>query len=183
VFCEWQWALIHVEQLWADNRLTAEGRVLHDRVHEQTEELRGTLLAARGLPVQSLRLGLSGQTDAVEFTRVQDGGGEPGIELPGRSGCWAVQPVEYKRGKAKRESCDRVQLCAQAMCLEEMLRVAVPEGALFYSTPRRRTAVWFDAALRKETESLAHKMHLLFRAGTTPGAVYTKACESCSLKE
>ena len=128
-------------------------------------------------PIPSI--GISGQTDAVEFTRVA----EDGFELPGRKGRWAAQPVEYKRGKAKRESCDRVQLCAQAMCLEEMFGFAIAEGALYYGNPRRRTAVKFDNGLRRETETLAEKMHELFRSRKTPGAVYMKACESCSLKE
>ena len=107
-FCERQWALIHIEQQWEENRLTAEGRVLHERVHEQTEETRKDLLTVRGLPVHSLRLGLAGQTDVVEFSRAAGEGGSGCLQLAGRRGWWSVQPVEYKRGKAKREACDRV---------------------------------------------------------------------------
>ncbi len=182
-FCQRQWALIHLEQQWVENRLTAEGRVLHERVHESTEEARGDLVVVRGLPVHSLRLGLSGQTDVVEFSRVSGGEEGTSVQLVGRVGWWRMQPVEYKRGKAKREACDRVQLCAQALCLEEMFGVTVREGALFYGTPRRRTGVAFDARLRDQTEGLAAKMHSMWKGGVTPAAVYFKGCESCSLKE
>jgi CRISPR-associated exonuclease Cas4 len=182
VFCERQWGLIHIEQQWEENRLTADGRVLHERVHEQSEEARPDVVVVRGLPVHSLRIGLSGQADVVEFLRATDAGGDDCVQLAGRAGWWHVQPVEYKRGKAKREACDRVQLCAQALCLEEMFGTKVNGGALFYGTPKRRTMVRFDARLREQTEELAARMHALFRDKITPPAFYFKGCESCSLK-
>jgi CRISPR-associated exonuclease Cas4 len=179
-FCERQWGLIHIEQQWEENRLTAEGRVLHERVHESGSESRPGVLVARGLYLQSLRMGLTGQADAVEFQEV--GGAAPGaIQLPGRKGWWRPFPVEYKRGEPKADSCDEVQLCAQAICLEEMFGAAIGSGALFYGKRRRRTEVRFDAELRAHTEELARRMHQLFSAGATPAAVYMKKCDRCSL--
>lgn len=183
-FCRRQWALIHLERLWVENRLTAEGRALHEKTHTETEESRGGLIVARQLPLHSLRLGLAGQSDVVEYRRMSNGAAaHEGVLLPGRSGRWRVVPVEYKRGKAKRGACDRVQLCAQAFCLEEMLGVRVLEGALFYATPRRRTAVIFDAELRRETEELTEEMQRMFRHRMMPAAQYFAGCQRCSLKE
>ncbi|MBK5291616.1 MAG: CRISPR-associated protein Cas4 [Acidobacteriia bacterium] len=175
-FCERQWGLIHIEQQWEENRLTAEGRILHDRVHEAGTESRPGIIVARGLRLRSLRLGLTGQADVVEFH-----GGETGVELPGRKGRWRPFPVEYKRGRPKADSCDRVQLCAQALCLEETFGAMIESGALFYGASRRRTDVRFDAVLRKRTEDIAQRMHELYSAGVTPHAVYAKKCENCSL--
>ncbi len=182
VFCERQWALIHIEQAWAENRLTAEGRVLHERAHESGGESRPGLRVARGLRLCSLRLGLAGQADVVEFHRAREAeGGSGGIRMEGAEGWWRPFPVEYKRGKPKRDRCDEVQLCAQALCLEEMFGARVAAGALFYGKPRRRTEVPFDEALRGETERLAARMQELYRARATPRAVYLPKCESCSL--
>jgi CRISPR-associated exonuclease Cas4 len=180
-FCERQWALIHIEGQWEDNRLTAQGNVLHDRVHDSGTETRKTLITARGLPLHSFRLGLSGQADAVEFraTSPEDSAGVP---LDGRPGRWIPFPVEYKRGKPKKQICDLVQLCAQALCLEEMFRVTIPGGALFYATPRRRLDVAFLPDLRRQTEALCDRMHQLHSRGETPSPIYTRGCESCSLK-
>ena len=180
-FCERQWALIHIERQWQENRLTAEGRVNHERVHDSGNESRRSLLTVNGLALHSFRLGISGQADTVEFRRVEPTG--TGAELPGRQGLWQPFPVEHKRGKPKRQICDLAQLCAQALCLEEMLRVAVPSGALFYSTPRRRLEVAFSPALRAQTEHLCARMHQLFRDRTTPAPVFTRACGKCSLQE
>ncbi len=155
-FCERQWGLIHIEQQWEENRLTAEGRVLHERVHDGGSEGRPGVVIARGLYLQSLRLGLTGQADVVEFHEV-GGGAEGAVGLRNREGWWRPFPVEYKRGKPKADSCDEVQLCAQAMCLEEMLGVAIGGGALFYGTNRRRTEVRLDGALRGRTEELARQ--------------------------
>jgi CRISPR-associated exonuclease Cas4 len=182
LFCERQWGLIHLEQQWEENRLTAEGRILHDRVHEQGSEGRPGVVIARGLHVHSFRLGLTGQADVVEFQQVQ-GDGSGAVELPGHEGRWRPFPVEYKRGRPKANACDEVQLCAQAMCLEEMFGSAIDSGALFYGKNRRRTPVRFDDALRNHTEELARRMHALHSAGITPRAVYAKKCESCSLYE
>ena len=164
MYCERQCALIHIEQAWSENRFTAEGRVAHARVHGGGHEMRDGVRIVRDVALRSLRLGLAGKADVVEFSE-----GVP-------------YPVEHKRGHNKANNCDRVQLCAQALCLEEMIGVPVPEGALFYGEPRRRTVVALDAALRAETETAAVRLHGLFDAGRTPPAVYDKGkCERCSL--
>ncbi|MEI6985547.1 MAG: CRISPR-associated protein Cas4 [Rhodospirillaceae bacterium] len=170
VYCPRQCALIHLEQAWAENRWTAEGRVLHEKVDEIGSETRGDLRIARGLTVVSRRLGLSGRADVVEFRRRPDG-------------VWQPFPVEYKRGRPKTHDADRVQLCAQALCLEEMLGVLVPDGALFYGQPRRREAVSFDSALRDRTESLAAELARLFVDGKIPPPVADERCTRCSLAE
>jgi CRISPR-associated exonuclease Cas4 len=182
-FCERQWALIHIERAWEENRLTAEGRLLHERVHEGGDESRPLVVECRGLPIRSLRLGLSGVTDVVEFQRVE--AEEPGVtvRLAGRDGWWRPFPVEYKRGRPKGGACDEVQVCAQALCLEEMLGVQIGEGALYYGKTRRRKAVTFDAELRTRTERLSARMHELYRSGATPKARYGAHCERCSLAE
>lgn len=188
-FCERQWGLIHIESVWLENRLTAEGRQLHDKAHEAETESRGGLRVARGLRLRSLRLGLVGMADVVEFHRVtaEEGNGSvpgrcPGaVPLEGASGYWKPLLVEYKRGKPKIDRCDEVQVCAQALCLEEMLGVAMASGAIFYGKPRRRYDVVFDAALRNETESLVTRLHDLSCAGKTPLGVYAEKCKSCSL--
>ena len=166
-FCERQWALIHIEGIWAENRLTVEGRHLHERVHQTESETRNGVKTVRGLRLRSLRLGLSGQADVVEFHA-----GE-GAEVP--------FPVEYKRGRPKPDRSDEVQLCAQALCLEEMLGTSISRGAIFYGQPRRRHEVVFDQNLRGETEALAAAMHRLFDAGLTPVAPYQPKCDNCSL--
>ena len=187
LFCERQWALIHIEQQWAENRLTQEGRVLHERVHESATEARPDLIVARGLRIHCLRLGLSGEADVVEFRRAgsptPDSGTATAVQLAGRSGLWNPFPVEYKRGRPKSDAWDEVQLCAQALSLEEMFSVSIPSGALFYGTNRRRTAVDFTPQLRSRTEALARRMHALYAARQTPPAEYAKKCESCSLLE
>jgi CRISPR-associated exonuclease Cas4 len=180
VFCERQCALIHLEQQWEENRLTAEGRILHDRVDEPDVENRPGLRIVRALKIRSLRLGLSGQADVVEFHEVPEGGAQ-GVALPGARGRWQPFPVEYKRGKPKTDRCDEVQLCAQALCLEEMLEASVPAGALFYGIPRRRTDVAVDQALRAETERRCARLHAMIDSGVTPAACYSKKCDSCSL--
>jgi len=172
VFCERQWALIHLEQQWVENRLTVEGRQMHERVHEQKEEWREGVRVSRGLAVRSLRLGLAGIADAVEFRPQPQGQGPP-----------RPFPVEYKRGRPKPDRCDEVQLCAQALCLEEMTGADVPSGAIFYGQSRRRTEVNFDSNLRAETEALIQRMHALYAARLTPQAQYAPKCDHCSLLE
>lgn len=179
VFCERQCALIHLEQVWVENRYTAEGRLLHDRVDAGGSESRGDLRIARGLPLQSLRLGLAGKADAVELHRVDAEG--DGVKIPGLTGLWRPYPVEYKRGRPKRHQADEVQLCAQALCLEEMLETAIPEGALYYDQRRRREVVAFDEALRTKTEETARRLHELLASGRTPTAVREPKCRDCSL--
>jgi CRISPR-associated exonuclease Cas4 len=192
MFCERQWGLIHIEQQWEENRLTMEGRVLHERVDEAGPETRKDLRIARGLPLRSLRLGLVGRADVVEFHRIADSATAyaearaddvtvaTAVPLQGHRGLWRVYPVEYKRGKPKSQPVDEVQLCAQALCLEEMLNVQVTDGALFYGQPRRRLDVPFTPDLRAQTEALAARMRELFESGVTP-AVYEKRCLNCSL--
>jgi CRISPR-associated exonuclease Cas4 len=167
-FCSRQCALIHVEQVWSENRLTAEGRIMHEHVHDEGDESRGDVRIERGASLRSLRLGLIGKADVIEYHRQADG-------------TWQAFPVEYKRGKPKPDHSDKIQLCAQAICLEEMLNVSIPAGALFYGKTRRRLDVDFDEALRQETEAAAIKTHELIDAGITPAPVYAKRCESCSL--
>jgi CRISPR-associated exonuclease Cas4 len=167
-FCPRQCALIHIEQLWSESGLTAEGRIMHERVHEEQRESRGNVRIEYGVPLRSLTLGLIGKADVVEFHRV-------GKET------WQPFPVEYKRGKPKLDHCDMIQLCAQAMCLEEMLSVSILKGAIFYGRTRRRLDVSFDDNLRKETEEAAEQAHKLIASGITPPAIYEKRCKSCSL--
>lgn len=191
-FCERQWALIHLEQTWVENRLTVEGRHLHERADKPGGKSRRDLRIVRGLAIHSLRLGLSGRADVVEFHRLAedssalspDIGDVPdfGVPLTDLRGRWQPFPVEYKRGKPKRGNCDRVQLCAQALCLEEMLGASIPTGALFYGQTRRRQDVAFESAIRDETERLAARMNELFRAGVTPLVPYESGrCDHCSL--
>lgn len=170
LFCERQCALIHVERIWVENRLTAEGRILHERVHEQGSELRGDVRTARGVALRSLELGVSGVADVVEFHRP---------ESP--QAAWRPKPVEYKRGKPKPDLSDCIQLCAQALCLEEMFGTAVAKGSIFYGMPRRRQEVVMDDALRAATRTAAMRLHALIAAGRTPPGVYAKKCEACSL--
>jgi CRISPR-associated exonuclease Cas4 len=188
-FCPRQWGLIHVECSWIENRLTAEGRIGHNRVHLEATETRGNVRRCGGLALRSLRLGVAGKADLVEFHRVPVSGDAPvagsvgtTVRLPGAAGEWTVFPVEFKRGRPKGGDCDRVQLCAQAICLEEMLGVGVRVGALFYGEPHRRTDVEFDAPLRARTSELAITMHELARAGKTPPPSPGSHCASCSLK-
>jgi len=176
IFCERQWALIHLEQIWAENPLTAEGRILHEQAHEHRPETRKDLRVTRGLRLRCLRLGLTGVADVVEFHQ-----GEAGISLPGLTGLWRPEPIEYKRGRPKPEPCDEIQLCAQALCLEEMLQTEVPAGAIFYGQPRRRHHVDFNPELRRQTEAAAARLHELTRRAVTPQARYEKKCRSCSL--
>lgn len=171
LFCERQCALIHVEQIWAENYLTIQGQHLHKKAHEGAHETRYGVRVARGLRLRSLRLGLVGQADIVEIEK------GPGAEV-GR-----VTPVEYKRGKPKRDNSDRVQLCAQAFCLEEMMDVCIPAGEIFYGRTRRRTGVQFDTQLREVTEATARRLHELFASGQTPVARIEPKCGKCSLVE
>jgi CRISPR-associated exonuclease Cas4 len=168
LLCERQCALIHLERLWAENLLTLEGRHLHERAHGGRGEQRGAVRTGRGVALRSLRLGLFGQADVVEMRRDGD---ERAVAFP----------VEYKRGRPKKGPEDRVQLCAQALCLEEMLGVPVPAGALFYGKIRRREEVAIDAALRRVTLEAIERLHELIASGRTPPARREKKCDRCSL--
>lgn len=178
-FCRRQWALIHIEQQWRDNYLTTAGSLEHDRAHDYSEsETRGNLLVMRDLRVFSRRLGITGACDVVEFRRSDDG-----VPLHGRTGCWLPYPVEYKHGRSKQQDADRLQLCAEAMCLEEMLACSIPEGALFYQQTKRRERIEFDTSLRKQVITMAREMHELFQRGHTPKVRPSKSCRACSLRD
>jgi CRISPR-associated exonuclease Cas4 len=171
VVCPRQCALIHLESLWIEDERTAEGRVEHERVDRGGAETRGPVRRAYGVPLRSLRLGLVGKADVVEFHASVGGGAERPL------------PVEHKRGRPKIGDEDRVQLCAQALCLEEMLGMAVPAGALFYGRTRRRVEVAFDGTLRRRTEDVAVAVRALFAAGATPPPPAVAPCKSCSLSD
>ena len=181
VFCERRAALIHLERIWDENQATAEGQVLHDRSHNPGTESRGSVRIARGLMLRSLRLGLAGKTDVVEFLLLAKGE-SGGVRLEGSEGLWRPYPIEYKRGRLRHERSFEVQLCAQALCLEEMLGTVVLAGALFYGKTVRRQEVVFDESIRRETELAAGRLHELFGRRDTPAAVYMKnKCRECSL--
>lgn len=181
-FCPRQCALIHLEQVWMENRLTAEGRLLHERAHELGRERREGVLVVRALRLRSLALGLIGQADVVEFHRCTSDA-LPGTALPGHQGLWRPRPVEYKRGRPKSDLVDEVQLCCQALCLEEMLGTTVLEGQIFYGVDRRRSDVVFTESLRARTKELAAQLHNLIGARAIPKPVFTAKCRNCSLVE
>lgn len=180
LFCERQCALIHIERLWLDNALTVEGHHLHERVDAGISESRRDLRIVRSMWLRSNQLGLIGKADIVEFHRRSDAS-DGGVRLDGRPGRWLPHPVEYKRGKPKRDLSDKVQLCAQAMCLEEGLGVPVPRGAVFYGRTRRRLVVEFDQTLRAAVVKASVRLHELVREGRTPPGVKEAKCERCSL--
>lgn len=177
-FCRRQWALIHIENQWAENERTVDGIIMHEKAHSGDVESRGDVVIMRALRVFSATLGVSGECDVVEFNRNADG-----ISLNGHDGLWQPYPVEYKRGKPKEHNADEMQLCAQAMCLEEMLCCTIPCGALFYGEPRRRTEVEFTPELRRAVEDSLNEMHDYYKRGYTPKAKPRKGCSACSLKE
>lgn len=193
VYCPRQCALIHVEQQWVENRFTAEGRAQHDRVDRPEHEVRDGVRLEYAVLLRSLRLGLIGKADVVEFHEIQPDiksqisnlqSGVAGSEISNLKSREAgrVFPVEHKRGRPKPDHCDHVQLCAQALCLEEMLNTQIPEGAVFYGQPRRRQNVEFTPELRAETEAVARNVHALIQSGKTPPPEYEeKKCAACSL--
>ncbi len=169
LFCKRQCALIHVEQLWVENLFTAEGRVMHERVDRGDQSDLGKIRIEYGLPLKSSALGLTGKADVVEFhlnSALKDK--------------WVPFPVEYKRGKPKKDDSDKVQLCAQAVCLEEMLETTVEKGALFYGKTRRRLDVVFDETLREITRKTSDAFHEMMASGITPKPRYEKKCDACS---
>lgn len=177
-FCRRQWAMIHIEQQWAENYRTTAGELMHKKAHDDASfEKRGDLLIIRGMRISSRNLGFSGQCDVVEFH--QD---ENGVSLFGYDGKWKPIPVEYKRGTPKENNADELQLCAQAMCLEEMLQVYVQDGYLYYGENRRRSHVDFTDSLREEVRTVAKEMHELFQRGYTPNVKPSKKCKACSLE-
>lgn len=178
-FCRRQWALIHIENQWAENFRTADGDVFHEKAHDGGQrERRGDLLITRDLRIHSSTLGVSGACDVVEFRR-----GDTGIPLPEEDGLWQPYPVEYKRGSPRPDRANHLQLCAQSMCLEEMLCCDIPEGALFYGETRRREHVNFTSELRQQVREMLNEMHDFYRRGHTPKVRPTKGCNACSLRD
>lgn len=178
-FCKRQWALIHIEQQWAENYKTTAGELMHKKAHDENSlEKRGDLLIVRGLRIASHELGLSGQCDVVEFHQSEDG-----IDLFGYDGKWNPLPIEYKHGLPKENQADELQLCAQAICLEKMFQTNISAGFLYYGENRRRTKVEFTPDLRGETRQTAEKMHEMFKRKHTPKVTTSKQCKSCSLAD
>ena len=168
-FCPRQFALIHNEQVWADNRYTEEGNILHERVDSGVAEQRVEVRYERGVSLESSRYRLKGKMDLLEIVKGSDGDER-------------YFPVEYKRGKPKVQDWDRVQLCAQALCLEEMRSVSITEGAIWYWEVRKRESVTFDKSLRDETERVIHAAHELKASAETPPPIKDrKRCRACSL--
>ena len=178
LFCRRQWALIHIEQQWAENYRTTDGKLMHEKAHDRNaSESRRDFYVVRGLRIFSAALGISGECDVVEFYQDKNG-----VSLTGKEEKWKPFPVEYKHGEAKTGNCDAAQLCAQAICLEEMLCCRIPKGALYYGQTRRRQTVEFTEELREQVRSAISEMHQLYQRGYTPKVKPTKACNACSLK-
>lgn len=176
-FCRRQWALIHVENMWDENLQTVEGHILHERAHDDKQtEKRGGLIITRNMAISSPALGISGACDVVEF-HVNDGG----ITLHGRRGKYQPVPIEYKKGKPKKHDADILQLCAQAMCLEDMLVCSIDHGYLFYGETRRRCDVSFTPELRQKVCEMVEEMHMLMNRNHTPKVKSGKQCTMCSL--
>ena len=179
-FCRRQWALIHVEGQWAENARTAGGQIFHERAHDASlAEKRGDLLTVRGLRVFSSTLGVSGECDVVEFRRDE----QCGVPLRDYAGLWMPMPVEYKSGASKISDADRLQLCLQAICLEEMLGGEIELGYMFYGETHRREKVYINAELRQAVEDAVSEMHSYMNRGYTPKVKTGKFCNACSLKE
>lgn len=178
-YCRRQWALIHIEQQWQDNARTVDGNLMHQRAHDEKQiEKRGDTLIMRGLRVRSERMNAVGICDVVEFHQRENG-----ITLPTYMGTWQPYPVEYKRGSPKEYEADELQLCAQAMCLEEMLLCNIPEGSLYYGETRRRKIVQLTLDLRSRVESMLDEMQQYLQRGYTPKVKPNKGCKACSLKD
>ncbi|MDR2899187.1 MAG: CRISPR-associated protein Cas4 [Clostridiales bacterium] len=179
-FCRRQWALIHIESIWAENELTISGEIMHKRVHDtkQTEK-RGDLIISRGMPVFSRRLQVRGVCDAVEFNRSDDG-----VTLSGHRGLWLSTIVEYKHGRSKISDADRLQLCAQAICLEEMLQCCEMETAyIYYGETKRREEVSLNASIREKVTAMFAEMRGYYDRRYTPRVKMTKSCQRCSMKD
>lgn len=178
-FCRRQWALIHIENQWAENERTVGGELMHKKTHDaDCRERRGELLITRDMRIFSPTLGISGACDVVEFRK-----SPIGIPLAGEDGLWLPYPVEYKHGTLRGDTANELQLCAQAMCLEEMLCCNISEGALYFGQTRHRVVVEFTPEVRQEVRDLLAEMHELYRRGYTPKVKPTKSCNACSLKE
>jgi len=182
-FCERQWALIHIEQQWQDNVLTVEGQHLHERSDDPFQDnVKGNVIMWRSIAVISYSLGLYGHADVVELEPANNDD-KNSILIKNKSGRWKLSPVEFKRGKPKPDERDEVQLCAQALCLEEMYGINIFNGFLYYGTTRHRNEVQFDSKLRELVKFYANRMHEIFMTALTPPADYQPHCRSCSLKD
>jgi CRISPR-associated exonuclease Cas4 len=183
-FCERQWALIHIEQVWEENSRTLEGKYLHEKADDPFKnETRSNIRIVRSMPILSYRLGLRGLADVVEFHKAENQPEGVAVKLEKRKGWWQPFPIEYKRGRPKPDDRDAVQLCAQAICLEEMLKVSIAYGFLFYGQTKRREQIEFNRSLRTRVEGLSAKMQKMFAEGKTPKAQKGKHCSLCSLIE
>lgn len=182
VFCERRAGLVLLEGLWKDNTFTAEGSLLHEQTHQGSSESREGWRIVRGLWLRSFKLGVYGRADVVEFQRVQE---ERGTVFPlgGQMGHWQPLLVEYKRGRLRREASFEIQLCAQAMCLEEMMGIQVKSGAIYYGKTRRRLELELGEELRAKTIAVAERLHELVASGKTPPAVFRPKCRTCSMLE
>ena len=178
-FCRRQWAIIHIEKQWEENVHTVTGELMHRKTHDPyLAEKRRDVLISRALPVHSRSLGVSGECDTVEFRK-----SENGVKLHGHRDLYEIYPVEYKKGSPKITEEDRLQLTAQAMCLEEMFSANIAEGAIFYGETRKREAVAFTDELRTEVKEMFEEMHQYYNRGYTPKVKWSKSCNGCSLKD
>lgn len=178
-FCRRQWALIHIEQQWAENVHTVVGELMHKKVHDPyLTEKRKDVLITRALPVSSKALGVSGECDVVEFHSCEDG-----VKLYGHRGTYQIYPIEYKKGKPKISEEDILQLAAQAMCLEEMFSAEILEGAIFYGETRKRENIELTEELRNDVKKIFQEMHQYYERRYTPKVKWKKGCTSCSLKD
>ena len=178
-FCRRQWALAYIELQWQENVRTVEGRLLHENAHDSAmKEKRGDLIIVRAMPVHSREIGISGECDAVEFHR-----SENGVPISGREGKYMVIPVEYKRGKPKKNDVDALQVAAQALCLEEMLCCNIPYGYIYYGEIRHREKIEFTEELRRKVKDMFAEMHKYYDQRYTPKVKWSKSCNACSLKD
>lgn len=176
-YCKRQWALIHIENQWESNIYTVKGDIAHERVDDPFfTETRNDKIISRSVPLISFQNGFYGISDVVEYTK-----SDTGIKLAGRDGLFKIEPVEYKVGKPKSDNCDVIQLCLQALCLEEMFKTKVDKGFLYYVKTRRRVEIEFDEPLRKLTYDTCQEMHEIINQNFTPKAKYEKKCDHCSL--
>ena len=176
-FCKRQWALIHIEQVWSDNSFTAEGNKLHEITDDPyLKEKRKNIIISRAIPVSSKDLGLSGILDTVEFIK-----SDKGIEIANKKGLWMPNVVEYKRGKAKKDNRDAVQVAAQVMCLEEKYNIQIESADLFYFSTKKRETLAITDQLKDEVRAIAAQMHKMYENKLTPDAEYFKNCTMCSL--
>lgn len=179
IFCRRQWALIHIEQQWADNLLTVSGEIMHKNAHDNNfTEKRKDVIISRGMPVFSYELGLTGACDVVEFHKSDDG-----AIINGYDGLYKIIPVEYKHGEPKESDVDILQVAAQALCLESMFCTRIEELHLFYGKTKRRLRVPFDDEIRNRLKEVVDEMRMLYNRRYTPKVKPNKSCRSCSLSE